>query len=325
VVALLATLWLVYPLLQKRLQPMNLTLVALNGTTVILKESDISNLESFSSKGGFKTSAGSLRGIGTYVGVRLVDLCNLVGGIDSHCSLRVSANDGYSMVYTYDQVMGENLVTFDPATGNEKNSAEPLTMILAYYKDAKDLTSEDGAPLRLAILGSEGLLTDGNLWVKYVDKIEIRPVIEDWTLTLKGALDENMSRATFESGVNCQTAHHAVNWTDEDNHVWTGLPLWLLVGRVDDSDVHVTNASMRAFNDTLALQGYTVKLISGLGYSREFNSSRVRYNYGIILANRCDGDPLKEPYWPLRLVGPGLVADETLANVVEIQLNLPGK
>ena len=330
IVAAIVTIWLVYPLLQKRaLQPMNLALVALNGTTVALNELDISRLQTFESKGGFKTSAGSLRGIGTYTGVRLIDLCNLVGGINDTCSLRVTASDGYSMVCAYDQVMGHNLVTFDPATGDEANHTQPLTTVLAYYKDGLDLNSEDGGPLRLGILGPEGLLTEGHWWIKYVVKIEIRPAIEEWTLLLKGVLVENMTRATFESGVNEQC--HGLNWTDSNNNVWTGIPLWLLVGRVDDSDVHETNGSVRAFNDTLALEGYTVKVISGQinpsteqGYSCEFSSTRVMRNSTIIVASGLNGAPLPEPYWPLRLVGSGLSGSEMLINVVEIQIIFPG-
>jgi DMSO/TMAO reductase YedYZ molybdopterin-dependent catalytic subunit len=329
-VAAIAAIWLVYPLLQKRaLQPMNLMLVALNGTTVVLKESDISRLQSFESRGGFKTSAGSLRGTGTYTGVRLIDLCNLVGGINDTCSLRITASDGYSMVYAYDQVMGHNLVTFDPATGDEANHTQPLTTVLAYYRDGSDLNSEDGGPLRLAILGPEGLLTEGHWWIKYVVKIEIRPAIEEWTLLLNGALVENMTRATFESGVNEHC--HGVNWTDSNTNVWTGIPLWFLVGRVDDSDVHENNSTVRAFNDTLARQGYIVKVISGQinpstgqGYSCEFNSTRVMHNANIIVANGLNGAPLPEPYWPLRLVGSELSGSEMLLNVVEIQIIFPG-
>jgi DMSO/TMAO reductase YedYZ molybdopterin-dependent catalytic subunit len=131
-----------------------------------------------------------------------------------------------------------------------------------------------------------------------------------------------MSRATFESGVNEHC--HGLNWTDSNNNVWTGIPLWLLVGRVDDGDVHETNSSIRAFNDTLALQGYTVKVLSGQGYSREFNSTTVMRNANIIVANRLNGAPLPEPYWPLRLVGSGLSSSEMLSNVVEIQIVFPG-
>ncbi len=328
-VAVLVAIWQIYPLLQTTqphnnfvsLQPMNLTLVSLNGTSISLDESAIAQLESFESRGGFKTSAGSLRGIGNYTGVRLVDLCSLVGGTTDTCSLRVTADDGYSMVYAYDQVTGQNFVTFDPATGDEVNRTQPLTTVLVYHKDGLNLTSEDG-PLRIGILGSEGLLTEGHWWIKYVVKIEIRPAIEEWTLVLSGALIENMTRATFESGVNEMC--HGLNWTDSNNNIWTGMPLWLLIGRVDDGNVHWTNSSVRAFNDTLALQGYTVKILTGQGYSREFNSTRVMRNASIIVANRLNGAPLPEPYWPLRLVGSGLLSNETLSNVVEIQIAFPG-
>jgi len=325
-VAVTLALWQFYPRTRGAetsiaLQPMTLTLVALNGTTLTLNESNIAKLEGFGFKGGFKTSAGYLRGIGNYTGIPMTTLCNLVGGINNSCSLRITAEDGYTMVYTYDQIMGNDFVTFDPATGDETNHTQQLTVILAYYKDNLNLTSDEG-PLRLAIVGSEGVLTEGHWWIKNVVKVEIRPLIEDWTLQLKGALVENMTRATFESGVNEHC--HGLNWTDNNNNVWTGIPLWLLVGRVDDSDVHQTNSTVRAFNDTLALQGYTVKVITGQDYSCEFNSTRVMRNPNIIVANRLNGAPLPEPYWPLKLVGNGLSSDEMIGNVVEVQIIFSG-
>jgi DMSO/TMAO reductase YedYZ molybdopterin-dependent catalytic subunit len=300
---------------------MQLTLVGLNGTQVVLDEKGVANLPSFGSGGGYKTSAGSLRGIGKYTGVNLTVLLSLVGGINSSCSLYVTASDGYSMVFTYNQVMGEDLITFDPATGDEANRTQPLTLILAYYKDGSDLSADEG-PLRLAVVGSEGYLTEGHWWIKNVEKLEVRSAIAEWALLLKGALIENMTRGTFESGVNEQC--HGLNWTDSNDNVWTGIPLWLLVGRVDDGDVHVTNASIRAFNDTLALKGYTVKVMSGQGYFREFNSTRVMRNANIIVANGLNGASLPDPYWPLRLVGSGLSNTEMLSNVVEIQIIFPG-
>jgi hypothetical protein len=303
------------------LQQMSLTVVALNGTTLVLNESAIARVESFESRGGFKTSAGSLRGSGNYTGVRLTSLCDLVGGIENTSNLRVTGSDGYSMVYTYEQVTGYGFVTFDPATGDEANCTQPLTVVLAYFKDDLNLTSDEGGPLRVAIIAPEGLLTEGHWWIKYVAKIEILPAIKEWSILLKGALVENMTRATFESGVNEQC--HGLNWTDNYNNVWTGIPLWLLVGRVDDGDIHITNSSVRAFNDTLAIEGYTIKVITGHGYSCEFSSTRVMRNSTIIVANGLNGAPLLEPYWPLRLVGSGLSNDEMLANVAEIQIIFP--
>lgn len=307
--------------LSVNLPPMNLTLVALNGTQLVLNEKDIASLPSFESEGGFKTSAGALQGIGNYTGVQLSTLLALVGGMNSDCSLNVSASDGYSMVYTYDQVQGENYTTYSPATGDEVIANQPFTVILAYYENGVNLTSDVGS-LRLATVGPQGLLTDGHFWVKGVTRLEIRPAVADWTLVLVGPYSDNMTRASFESGLNCQTANHGANWTDKNNNVWFGMPLWYLIGWIDDKG----DINRMEFNATLAAQGYTVKVITGYGYSESFNSSTIARNDNIILADSLNGAPLPEigQYWPLRLVGSALSSDEMLGNVVEIQIILPG-
>jgi hypothetical protein len=319
--------WQVFPFSAKpqkstslvNLPPMNLTIVGLNGTTLVLNEKDIGNLTSFESKGGFKTSAGSLQEIGNYTGVPIPELLAPVGGINSDCSLNVSASDGYSMVYTYNQIQGENFTSYSPATGDEVQANQPFTMILAYYQNGANLTSEKG-PLRLAIVGPQGLLTDGHFWIKWVTKLEIIPSVADWSLALMGPYPDNMSREAFESGLNCPTFNHGANWTDSNNNVWSGMPLWFLIGWIDDQGA----ANRMEFNDTLAIQGYNVTVITGQGDYVSLPSTTVMRNNLIIVANRLNGAPLPDPYWPLRLVGPGLSSDEMLGNVVEIQMILPG-
>jgi hypothetical protein len=295
------------------LPPMSLTVVGLNGTQVILNANDIANLPAYTAPGGYLTSAGSIRGIGNYTGVSIITFCDWVGGITADNSLAVTAADGYSMVFTYEQINGRNLVTYDPVTGNEVPNTKPLTMVLAYFKDGLPLSTDDG-PLRVAILGPEGLITDGHNWIKFVVTIEISPAVKDWTLALNGVLFENMTRGTFESGANSNC--HGLNWTDNNGNVWSGIPLWRLVGRVDDSDAHTG----QAFNRTLADLGYDVKVIAGDGYTMEFDIKRVKLDDEIILANQLNGAPLPEPFWPLRLVGSDLSSKEMIRNVIEIQL-----
>ncbi|MGI5922219.1 MAG: DUF1533 domain-containing protein, partial [Syntrophomonadaceae bacterium] len=81
----------------------------------------------------------------------------------------------------------------------------------------------------------------------------------DWTLQLSGARNENVTKAYFEQGLACPLSGHQVTWTDEDENVWGGIPLWLLVAMVDDDpdegDYHFN------FNDELADEGYEVKVI----------------------------------------------------------------
>ena len=154
------------------LPPMTLTIVAANGTSLVLGSTDIAGLPSYRAFGGYKNQLGNIRGLGNYTGVPLTTLCSLVGGINSSQCLLVTASDGYSMAFIYAQVYGD-FVTYDPVTGNEVQHNESLTPILAYYKNDANLTYDDGGPLRLAIVGSEGLVTNSTLWVKWIVKLEV--------------------------------------------------------------------------------------------------------------------------------------------------------
>jgi len=154
------------------LQPMTLTIVASNGTQVILNSTDIAGLASYRAAGGYKNSIGTLVGPFNYTGVPLTTLLDLVGGITSVNSLKVIASDNYTAMLTYDQVKSGNFTTYDPVTGNPVQHNESLTAMLAYYKNDVNLTSDEG-PLRLVIVGPESLLTDSINWVKYVVKLEV--------------------------------------------------------------------------------------------------------------------------------------------------------
>jgi len=154
------------------LPPMSLTIVGANGAQVVLNESGIAGLPSYRGYGGFKKRTGSLSGLGNYTGVPLTTLCTLVGGISANYSLNVIGSDNYTITLTYAQVNG-NFTTFDNKTGQQVPHSQPLVPILAYYFDDANLTSDEGGPLRLAIVGPEGLLTNSTLWVKYVVSMKV--------------------------------------------------------------------------------------------------------------------------------------------------------
>ena len=153
------------------LPPMNLTLVALNGTQLVLNEVDIGSLLSYESYGGYKNVLGNIRGLGNYTGVPLITLCNLVGGINANNSLKITAVDNYTMTFGYAQVNGD-FTTYDNQTGLEVPHNQTLTPILAYYFNDVNVPVDDG-PLRVAIVGPEGLATFSGYWVKQVVKLEI--------------------------------------------------------------------------------------------------------------------------------------------------------
>jgi hypothetical protein len=95
----------------------------------------------------------------------------LVGGISNDSVVRITGSDNYSETFSYDQIVNGNFTTYDPTTGNIVPHSEPLTMIIAYYKDEMNLTSL--GPLMVAIIGPEGLGTMPNIWVWYTVKIQV--------------------------------------------------------------------------------------------------------------------------------------------------------
>jgi hypothetical protein len=155
------------------LPPLTLDVVALNGTQVVLHESDIANFVSYTAYGGYVKSNGVLAGLGNYTGVPITTLLGVVGGIMSGYSVTITAIDNYTKTLTYNNLSGTGLLTFDNATGQPVQHNQTLTPMLAYYYNGANLTS--GGPLRLAIVGPEGLLTQSSLWVSNVVRLYIHP------------------------------------------------------------------------------------------------------------------------------------------------------
>ena len=149
----------------------SLTLVGINHEQRILSYDEIRAMPYYEGQGGFFTSVGVINGPYKVWGVPVIDLCEMVGGMTSSDILFVSAEDGYSAVFGYDQVTG-NLDTYDPKTMAVTPHKE-LKLILAYKLNGEPLSEESGKPLRLAAVGSDDLLTEGHYWVKWVNKLEV--------------------------------------------------------------------------------------------------------------------------------------------------------
>jgi hypothetical protein len=152
--------------------------------------------------------------------------------------------------------------------------------------------------------------------VKWVTAAELKELVQDWTLELTGGLSDSIDRASFES---CSAPQcHGSSWTDDQGQVWSGVPLWLLVGSVDDAVQH----EGPAFNDDLASAGYTITVTASDGYSTEFDSATVARNPDILVAHLVDGQPLPEKYFPLRLVSSALAKNQLVGMISQIALGL---
>jgi hypothetical protein len=164
------------------LQAVTLTLTGGTGT-ITKTEVDIIAMPSTSGQGGTKSGGGSISNYGTYEGVSVLYLCNLVGGIDENSVIRtIDASGEYITDFTYEQVNdGQGFATYNPTTGEAQEATQPLTLILAYSLNGSELSGSSG-PLRAVIVGPEGLLTSSSLWNKQVTQIVIIPDVPEYTI-----------------------------------------------------------------------------------------------------------------------------------------------
>ena len=266
--------------------------------------------------GGTKSSTGRITLPNAYKGVKILDLLEKIGGFDETMAVQVEAKDGYYITFSYDQIMSGDFITYDPGTGDENDYDGHMDLIVAYEQDGEIIDPEGDGPLRLMIIGDNKPVTDGHWAVKWVNKITIKPLVNDWVLHLEGELTEEMDRVTFETGA-APDCHEAI-WTDEDGNEWLGIPLYYLVGRVDDAVKHEDGA----YDDDLAKNnGYTIEIIAADGYSIELDAFRVMRNDGIIVAHLLNGDILEEEDFPLKLVGDDVAGSEGISGIKQIVLH----
>jgi DMSO/TMAO reductase YedYZ molybdopterin-dependent catalytic subunit len=153
------------------LPALNLTLVGGKGQQVILNSSQLASLKSYTATGGWSEEGTTY--VGNFTGVPILTLLDLVGGISSGENVTVTGSDGYQITFTYQQVQGQGLNTYDPNTGAVVQPSQPLTVIVAYYCNGTSLASGKG-PLTVAIVGPQGLFTDGKYWAYLLVKIETK-------------------------------------------------------------------------------------------------------------------------------------------------------
>jgi DMSO/TMAO reductase YedYZ molybdopterin-dependent catalytic subunit len=204
--------------------------------------------------------------------------------------------------YRYNSSVTPNLVWGYAVNGVVKNDFSSTEGISTY-----ELQNNDRVEFFYGLKGD--LLQNATAVVRIRTHISST---DNWTLLLKGAQTVEIDRQYFEEGVACL---HSANYTDLSG-IWEGMPLWDLVGYVDDAYSHGPGA----FNDSLANEGYQVKIIASDGYNLTFNSRDIARNDSYIIANTLNGEPLLEQHWPLKLVGPAIIPKESVARINAIEL-----
>jgi DMSO/TMAO reductase YedYZ molybdopterin-dependent catalytic subunit len=264
---------------------------------------------------GIKSSTGKITVPERYKGVALAELCKAVGGITPNTGVTLTAKDGYAMTISYDQITLGDFITYDPGTGDELKTKDALTVLIAYEREGKPLPDDGDGPLKLVVISAKNnQVVDGHWAVKWVTQIAIKSLAQEWKLSLSGAIKEEMDRGTFQS---CSApACHGRTWTDDKAQVWSGVPLYLIAGRIDDETKHGDDS----YNEPLAKKGYTLQIVSADGTKVVLDSERTYRNKKLIVAYLVNNNPLGDKDFPLRLVGADLKSNEMVGKITKIDL-----
>ncbi len=272
----------------------------------------------------------NLKDKGAVQGTDIKDLCELVGGASPGDTIRIEANDGYGENFTYETIYSPvpaqgPMVMCWKKDGSYSGAGYDDGIQLVFFaqtangsgqfvfgnQDMHDCLPEDN--WHYYFDGGTQYFSCNGVSIKMIDTIQIYTSgASEWDLQLTGAIDYTMSQNDFQNGVAC---HGAVTWVDGDG-TWSGMPLWLLCGWVDDAVIHGPGS----FNDALAAAGYEITVSGSDGYNRTFTSADVARNDDIIVANNLNGQPLPAGRFPLRLVGPGLSGADKVSEIVSIEL-----
>ncbi|HDP97268.1 MAG TPA: hypothetical protein ENN25_06230 [Euryarchaeota archaeon] len=271
---------------------------------------DLSYLEAVSS---YQNRFNNWRGFGTYVGVPLSTLAGLVGGMSQGDVMTVIASDGYSQNLSYSQVVP-----------NEDDEAIQGEIVLAYQFNGTSIPDWDSGPM-IAVLAPDGAFSNddlnatkpygvefsgstsaGSIWVKNVQKIEIRYVLTvngDTSLTF--TIEQLMALPSYSgSGALVKSTGAIVGPNN-----YTGAPVRDLVEMVYGSD----NYSL----EVVATDGYTMTFSS----SQVINGTFAYYDstgnvtgvddFTLLLAYEEEGEPLED--MRLRIV----IVDDTESPITD--------
>ena len=150
--------------------PASLTLIY-DDEQLNLSFGEIERLESYTAKGGYKTSIDMIKGTGNYTGVNITTLVNLFDPAPYKYTLQVISTDEY-FTYNYSTIQG-NITIYNPDNASETLGKGNLTMVLAYQYEGQFLDETSDGKLKIVFLDKQGSITESSLWRKKVESIRI--------------------------------------------------------------------------------------------------------------------------------------------------------
>ena len=241
------------------------------------------------------------KGLGTYGGVELRDLADLVGGMAEGDVMTVTASDGYAVNLSYEQVyagvdclavQGRIILAYEFNGSLMAEEDRPMIAVLApdeaFSNDDFNATAPDGPEFEM-------LTSAGSLWVKTVVSIEVSELPEhEVVLTVEGATTVDLTLHELQSLDPLTSNGSFIKSTGavEGPFEMTGVPLKDLVDRVysgDDYSVEVvaTDDYVMTYNCSQVENG-TFQHYDDAGTSLGFD------DFKMVVAYAQDGSPLED-------------------------------
>jgi DMSO/TMAO reductase YedYZ molybdopterin-dependent catalytic subunit len=263
----------------------------------------------------FQNKFGNWIGLGTYQGVTLQSLADLVGGMQPGDVMTVTAADNYQQNLSYYQVYAD--ASYLAIQGN---------IILAYEFNGTPVPSWADGP-KIAVLAPDGAFGNddfnataardsefnkstsaSSLAVKNVKKIEISHVFDEWTVQLTNLqnITTNLTRTRFVA----LGYGHYTYFVDSISRNWSGVPASIVLGYVDDSDPS-------SFNTSLADTQYGVKISASDDYNKTLFAKDL-VDGGALFAYKMNGTVLSSSYAPLKLVGASLTNSAMVSKIASV-------
>lgn len=257
---------------------------------------DMNFVESVSS---YQNRFNDWKGLGTYGGVELRDLADLVGGMAEGDVMTVTASDGYTVNLSYEQiyasteylaVQGQIILAYEFNGSLMAEEDWPMIAVIApdeaFSNDDFNATAPDAPEFDM-------LTSAGSLWVKMVANIEIGELVEhEVVLTLEGTTTVDLTMYELEclDSITLNGSFIKSTGTVEGPFELTGVPLKDLVDLVysgDDYSIEViaTDDYAMTYNYSQVENG-TYEHYDAAGTSLGFD------NFTMVVAYAQDGEPL---------------------------------
>jgi hypothetical protein len=282
---------------------------------------ELEKLTSVERQVSYQNKFGNYNDESTYKAVLVKDLISTAGfEFKPGDTLKISASDGYSQEFCYYNVYPpDHWFKYQGVFGiaykiNGQAVPDwtdgPMSVMLPddnkYSQDDCNATSAPGQ-------GHFRNPSGGARFIRNTAKIEIiSNNVEEWEVELSGTLSEEFSKTDYE----ILEGYYQASYTNNTGATWIGVPLWRIIGRIDDG----TPRGEAAFNESKSNSGYEVWITAGDDYSKNITSSLISKNDKIILASQMNSAELPEKNRPVWVVGEGLKTSQMVFNVIKIEI-----